>query len=72
MSFVISLLENINLHEADENNLEFDGSILVKKRGRTTGDTTGKLVSSCMYVCVHSTQVPGRYYEFQIALPSKI
>lgn len=65
MSFVISLLENINLHEADENNLEFDGSILVKKRGRTTGDTTGKLVGSCMYVCVHSTQVPGRYYEFQ-------
>lgn len=39
--------------------------MLVKKRGRTTGDTIGKLVGDCMYVCVNSTQVPGLYYEFQ-------
>lgn len=39
--------------------------MLVKKRGRTTGDTVGKLVGDCMYVCVNSTQVPGLYYEFQ-------
>lgn len=43
----------------------FNGSVLVKKRGRTTGDTTGKLVGDCLYVRVYSTQVYGRYYEFE-------
>lgn len=37
----------------------------VTKRGRTTGDTTGKLVGDCLYVRVYSTQVPVGYYEFQ-------
>lgn len=42
------LLEKIHL--ADENNLVFGGGMLVKKRGRTSGDTTGKLVGDCMSV----------------------
>ncbi len=45
----------------DENSLQFNGSILVKKRGRTTGDTIGKLVNDCMYVRVYSTKVHGRF-----------
>lgn len=65
MFFVIYFLDNLPLQEADENNLEYDGSRSVTKRGRTTGDTTGKLVGDCMYVRVYSTQVPVGYYEFQ-------
>lgn len=38
--------------------------MLVKKRGRTTGDTIGKLVGDCMYVRVPSTQIKDRFYEF--------
>lgn len=56
-------LEKIQL--ADETNLVFNGSMTVKKRGRTTGDTTGQLVGDCLYVRVYSTQVHGRYYEFE-------
>lgn len=62
---MIYFLDNTPLPEADENHLEFNGSMSVKKRGRTTRDTTGKLVGDCMYVRVYSKQVPGRYYEFQ-------
>lgn len=39
--------------------------MLVKKRGRTTGDTIGKLDGDCMHVRVYSTQVPRQYYEFE-------
>lgn len=53
------------IHLADENNLVFGGGMLVKKRGRTSGDTTGKLVGDCLYVRVYSTEVRGRYYEFE-------
>lgn len=53
------------IYVPDENSLQFNGSILVKKRGRTTGDFTGKLVNDCMYVRVYSTKVHGRYYEFK-------
>lgn len=53
------------IHLPDENCLKFDGSMLVRKRGRTTGDTTGKLVLECMHVRVHSKEVHGRYYEFE-------
>lgn len=38
---------------------------MVKKRGRTTGDTIGKLVDDCLYICVDSTKVQGRYYVFE-------
>lgn len=52
--FFIYLLEEIHLNIADENDLEFNGSMLVKKRGRTTGDTIGKLVDECIHVCIDS------------------
>lgn len=65
MYFVINILEEITLHVADENSLAFNGSVLVKKRGRTTGDTVGKLVGDCMYLRVYPTQVHETYYEFQ-------
>lgn len=63
LNFWTFFLEEIYL--PDENSLQFNGSILVKKRGRTTGDTFGKLVNDCMYVRVYSTKVHGRYYEFK-------
>lgn len=53
------------MHLPDENSLLFNGSLLVKKRGRTTGDTNGKLVDGCFFVRVHSTNVQGRYYKFE-------
>lgn len=52
------------IHLPDEKSLQFNGSILVKKRGRTTGDTIGKLVNDGFFVRVYSTKVHGRYYEF--------
>lgn len=54
------MLEEIHL--PDEKNLLFNGSMLVKKRGRTTGDTIGKLVNKDMPLCV---RVHGRIYEFK-------
>lgn len=63
LMYYMFLLEKIHL--ADENNLVFGGGMLVKKRGRTSGDTTGKLVGDCLYVRVYSTEVRGRYYEFE-------
>lgn len=65
MYYVIYILEEIALHGADENSLAFNGSVLVKKKGRTTGETFGKLVGDCLYVRVYSTEVRGRYYEFE-------
>lgn len=62
-------LEEIYL--PDENSLQFNRSILVKKRGRTTGDIIGKLVNDCMYVRVYSTKVHGRYYEFKYCFAVK-
>lgn len=53
------------IHLPNENSLLFNGSMLVKKRGRTTGDTIGKLVGDCMYVRVYCTEIRGRYYEFE-------
>lgn len=61
--FYLFFLEKIHL--PDENSLQFNGSLLVKKRGRTTGDTIGKLVDDCLYICVDSTKVQGRYYVFE-------
>lgn len=61
--FVIYLSDKILL--ADENSLVFNGSMLVKKRGGTTGNTIGKLVGDCMCIRVYSTQAHGRYYEFE-------
>lgn len=63
MYFEYFFLEKIHL--PDENSLVFNGSMLVKKRGRTTGDTIGNLVGDCLYVRMYSTQVHGRYYEFE-------
>lgn len=65
MYYVIYILEEITLHGADENSLAFNGSVLVKKKGRTTGETFGKLVGDCLYVRVYPTQVHETYYEFQ-------
>lgn len=49
----------------DDNSLVFNGSMLVKKKGSATGDTIGKLVGDCMCIRVYSTEVHGRYYEFE-------
>lgn len=65
MYFAIYILEEITLHGADENSLAFNGSVSVKKVGRATGKTVGKLVSDCLYVRVYPTQVHETYYEFQ-------
>lgn len=53
------------IHLPNENSLLFNGSMSVKKRGRTTGDTIGKLVGDCMPISVPCTKVHQRYYEFE-------
>lgn len=50
---------------ADERSLVFNGTMYVKKRGRTTGDTIGKLVGDSMFVRVYSTQVHRESYDFE-------
>lgn len=53
------------MHLVDEESLVFDGSMLVKKRGSSTGDTIGKLAGESEYIRVYSTEIPGRYYDFE-------
>lgn len=63
--FVLCELFSEKIQLPDEKSLVFNGNMLVKKRGRTTGDTIGKLVDDSMCVRVYSTEVHGRYYEFK-------
>lgn len=53
------------MHLADEGSLDFEGSMMVKKRGRTTGVTLGKLVDKSGNFKINSKAVIGKYYNFK-------
>lgn len=50
---------------ADEDSLDFKDSMMVKKRGRTTGVTLGKLVDRFCNFKINSKAVKGKYYNFK-------
>lgn len=50
---------------ADEDSLDFKDSMMVKKRGRTTGVTLGKLVDKSCNFKINSKAVKGKYYNFK-------
>lgn len=53
------------MHLPDEDSLDFKGSMMVKKRGRTTGVTLGKLVDKSCNFKIISKAVNEKYYDFK-------
>lgn len=50
---------------AEERDLTFDGSTLVTKKGRTTGQTIGILIDGSLSVCIEDQLPYGGFYYFE-------